>query len=130
MAFLKVLVADDDPTTRCVVVEAVEEMGLMAIECANGRKAWEILQDNPGIRLLLADVLMPELDGCALVRIMRGNRQYERLPVIIMSAIIKPEEMEDILKLGHIEYIKKPFSVLGIQNIVERFMLEEGILNR
>jgi CheY-like chemotaxis protein len=120
MGYDKVLIADDDPTTRCVMAEAVEEMGLAAIECSNGRTAWEILEDNASVRLLISDILMPELDGRTLVRILRGNRRFERLPVIMISAVIKLAELEDILELGGVEFLKKPFSVLGLQRLIKQ----------
>jgi len=120
MGYDKVLIADDDPTTRCVMAEAVEETGLAAIECSNGRTAWEILEDNASVRLLISDILMPELDGRTLVRILRGNRRFERLPVIMISAVIKLAELEDILELGGVEFLRKPFSAPGLQRLIRQ----------
>jgi two-component system OmpR family response regulator len=101
-----ILVADDEEHIRDVVQYALERDGFDVETAPDGRMALERLQRG-GIDLLILDVLMPELDGLSLCRMIRerGN-----LPVIFLSS--RGEEADRIvgLELGGDDYMTKPFS--------------------
>lgn len=126
MSFVKALIAEDDPTVRCLIAEAVEELEIVAVECSNGRKAWEILQDNPGICLLITDVRMPEMGGTELVRALRRDGRLRQMPVIITSAIVQASDIEDVLETDKVAFITKPLSVLALQELVRNLLLPKN----
>ena len=104
----KVLVAEDDEISRQIIVDIVESLGLIAIQSSNGKIALEILLDSPDIALLISDIMMPELDGMMLIKILRGKRTFAELPIIIISGVAAINEIHDILELGPSIFLDKP----------------------
>jgi DNA-binding response OmpR family regulator len=101
-----VLVVDDEPIVREVVVGYLQREGFRTLEAADGHRAKEILEkESPHIVLL--DVMLPGPDGLELCRWIRSK---SKLPVIMVTA--RGEEADRIvgLELGADDYVTKPFS--------------------
>ena len=102
----KVLVVDDEPTIREVVVRYLEREGFKTLEAADGNRARELVErETPD--LVVLDVMLPGTDGLELCRWIRSR---SRLPVIMLTA--RGEESDRIvgLELGADDYVTKPFS--------------------
>ena len=102
----KVLVVDDEPTIREIVVGYLERDGFETLEAADGDRARELLERDPP-DLVVLDVMLPGTDGLDLCRWIRSR---SRLPVIMLTA--RGEESDRIvgLELGADDYVTKPFS--------------------
>ncbi|MEM9488456.1 MAG: response regulator transcription factor [Myxococcota bacterium] len=102
----RILIADDEEHIRDVVQYALERDGYQVESAADGREALDRIAAG-GIDLLVLDVLMPELDGLSLCRILREQGE---LPIIFLSS--RGEEADRIvgLELGGDDYMTKPFS--------------------
>ena len=122
----KILVAEDDVTTRRMIVTAIERMGHCAIQSSNGRLAYEILENNPDIALLVTDVVMPELNGDALVAGLRDEEQFRNLPIIIMSGIVSISDIKDLLDVGASRFLGKPINVAHLRDYVKQLAGEVG----
>jgi DNA-binding response OmpR family regulator len=101
-----VLVVDDEPTIREVVVRYLERDGFRTLEAGDGRSAKELLEADPP-NLVVLDVMLPGMDGLALCRWIRARSD---LPIIMLTA--RGEEADRIvgLELGADDYVSKPFS--------------------
>jgi DNA-binding response OmpR family regulator len=101
-----VLVVDDEPIVREVVVGYLEREGFRTLEAADGNRAKEILESDPP-SIVLLDVMLPGTDGLELCRWIRSR---SKLPVIMLTA--RGEESDRIvgLELGADDYVTKPFS--------------------
>ena len=101
-----VLVVDDEPIVREVVVGYLQREGFRTLEAADGRRAKEILENDPP-SIVLLDVMLPGPDGLELCRWIRSK---SKLPVIMVTA--RGEEADRIvgLELGADDYVTKPFS--------------------
>jgi DNA-binding response OmpR family regulator len=102
----KVLVVDDEPTIREIVVGYLERDGFTTLEAADGNRARELLESDPP-DLVVLDLMLPGTDGLELCRWIRSR---SRLPVIMLTA--RGEEADRIvgLELGADDYVTKPFS--------------------
>jgi DNA-binding response OmpR family regulator len=101
-----VLVVDDEPTIREVVVNYLKRDGFRTLEAADGNRARELLRtETPD--LVVLDLMLPGVDGLELCRWIRTSSQ---LPVIMLTA--RGEESDRIvgLELGADDYVTKPFS--------------------
>ena len=101
-----VLVVDDEPIVREVVVRYLQREGYKTLEAADGNRARELVErDEPN--LVVLDLMLPGMDGLALCRWIRSTSQ---LPVIMLTA--RGEEADRIvgLELGADDYVTKPFS--------------------
>jgi DNA-binding response OmpR family regulator len=101
-----VLVVDDEPIVREVVVRYLEREGYRTLEAADGDRARELVRLQPP-DLVVLDVMLPGTDGLELCRWIRGRSE---LPVIMLTA--RGEEADRIvgLELGADDYVTKPFS--------------------
>src|ERR687891_757982 len=101
-----VLVVDDEPIVREVVVRYLRREGYRTLEAGDGDEARELLErDTPN--LVVLDLMLPGTDGLALCRWIRARSE---LPVIMLTA--RGEEADRIvgLELGADDYVTKPFS--------------------
>ena len=102
----KILVVDDDEAVRNLVQRILEEAGYDVVTASNGQQALEKVS-QPGLSLILLDIIMPGLDG---FEVLERIRQYENIPVIMLSGIREVTTKIDTLTLGADDYIAKPFS--------------------
>jgi DNA-binding response OmpR family regulator len=101
-----VLVVDDEPIVRDVVVRYLERAGFETVEADDGDRARSLLaQDTPD--LVLLDVMLPGTDGLELCRWIRGR---SAVPVILLTARGDEEDRIVGLDLGADDYVTKPFS--------------------
>src|SRR2546426_5962097 len=101
-----VLVVDDEPTIRDVVVQYLRREGFATLEAGDGDAARELLE-REWPSLVVLDLMLPGTDGLALCRWIRGRSE---LPIIMLTA--RGEEADRIvgLELGADDYVTKPFS--------------------
>jgi DNA-binding response OmpR family regulator len=101
-----VLVVDDEPIVREVVVRYLQREGYRTLEAGDGERARQLLEHDPP-SLVVLDVMLPGTDGLALCRWIRARSD---LPVIMLTA--RGEEADRIvgLELGADDYVTKPFS--------------------
>ncbi len=125
-----VLVVDDEPTIREIVVGYLAREGYRTLEAADGDRARELLErDRPD--LVVLDVMLPGTDGLELCRWIRSS---SRLPVIMLTA--RGEESDRIvgLELGADDYVTKPFSprelVARVRTVLRRAEPESGTQER
>ena len=102
----KVLIADDDPHIREVVCFALGRAGFETVQAAHGTAALRAVStEKPD--LVVLDVLMPELDGVEVCRVIR---QSSSVPILFLSS--KDDEVDRVvgLEIGGDDYVTKPFS--------------------
>lgn len=111
---MKVLIAEDDMHIRNGLADLLSDEGYQCIEAANGSEAWQIFQQQHP-EIVLADIMMPGMDGYSLCREIR--QVDKQVPVIFITA--RSEEIDQVLglELGADDYIKKPF---GTREVVAR----------
>jgi DNA-binding response OmpR family regulator len=117
-----VLVVDDEPVVREVVVKYLEREGFRTLEAADGDSARELLErDSPG--LVVLDLMLPGTDGLELCRWIRSRSD---LPVIMLTA--RGEEADRIvgLELGADDYVTKPFSPRELATRVRTVLRRSG----
>ena len=121
-----VLVVEDEPIVRQVVVTYLRQEGHPTLEAADGRTALELIErSEPG--LIVLDLMLPGIGGLELCRIIRGRSDT---PVIMLTA--RGEEADRIigLDLGADDYVTKPFSprelVARVRSVLRRALVRPG----
>ncbi|MBN1439753.1 MAG: response regulator [Anaerolineales bacterium] len=103
-----ILIVDDDPDTRRLLQLILARAGYEVASAADGRQALQALSDSVP-DLLLSDVMMPDLDGFALLKRVRSNPATQTLPVILLTAKTTINDAAEGLGLGADDYLTKPF---------------------
>ncbi|MGI4835233.1 MAG: response regulator transcription factor [Janthinobacterium lividum] len=108
MPIAQLLVLEDEPALARLVVDALTRVGYAATTCADGRAGLRACQAAPP-DLLLVDVMLPGLDGFAVVRTLRQT--LPDLPVLFLTARAAPADVVQGFEAGGNDYLKKPFSL-------------------
>jgi diguanylate cyclase (GGDEF)-like protein/PAS domain S-box-containing protein len=101
------LVVDDDEYNRDLLCRRLERKGYAATAAASGQEALELMQQQ-AFDLVLLDIMMPELDGTAVLKMIRETFTAAQLPVIMVSAKDESEDIVGALSLGANDYVTKP----------------------
>jgi len=104
----KVLIVDDDVRNVFALTSALEAHGMDVVFAENGFEGIETLQANPDVDLVLMDVMMPELDGYETTQAIRQLTEFERLPIIALTAKAMRGDRERTIASGASDYITKP----------------------
>ena len=107
-AHKKLLLIDDDPNLILLVKDYLEFRGYNVVTAENGREALEVLDHNiPD--MIICDVMMPEMDGYALVKHIRQEPQTNNIPILFLSAKGQSQDRVKGLNEGADVYMVKPF---------------------
>ncbi|RZM77837.1 hybrid sensor histidine kinase/response regulator [Leptolyngbya iicbica] len=104
------LAIDDHPENRLVLINMLEPLGFTVIEAENGQVGYELaLKHCPD--LIITDVVMPELDGLAMTRLLRQHPDFAQTPIIASPASLSQVEQHESLAAGCDRFIPKPIDL-------------------
>ena len=101
-----ILVVEDDPFTRKSLVESLKHLNYQPIEAENGRIALNKMDTHNSIRLILSDVVMPEMGGIELIKIL--NSQANNIPIILITGHLLSNELDLAELEGLHSFLSKP----------------------
>ncbi len=101
-----ILVVDDEPFIKDALVDALRDEGYAVVTAGDGRAAIEMVQQEAP-SLVLMDVMMPRMDGRAAFRAMREHAHGDGLPVILMSAMAEPADLDPEISA----FVRKPLDL-------------------
>ena len=105
---MRILIAEDDPVSRTLLVASLRRWGHDVLATENGAQAFVTLEANPDVPLCIVDRMMPELDGvefCRRVRERFGDYVY----IILLTAMAQKSDIATGLEAGADDYMTKPF---------------------
>lgn len=102
-----ILVVDDDPFNRDILVQRLGALGYRTTEARNGREALDsVARDPPD--LILLDVMMPIMDGFEACRLLKGSEDTRLIPIVIMTALHAVEDRIKGIEAGADDFLTKP----------------------
>jgi two-component system chemotaxis response regulator CheY len=108
---MKILVVDDSSTMRRIIVNTLSRLGYKdVVQAADGAEAWDALQANPDVGVVITDWNMPNMNGLELVKKIRAQDKYKAMPIIMVTTEGGKKEVIIALKAGVNNYIVKPFT--------------------
>lgn len=125
---MRILVADDDPIQRDKLREALTAVGHEVVCVPDGIEAWERLGAGEPFELLITDWLMPGMDGVDLCRAVRALPREDYLPIVLLTARGRGEDLIEGLDAGADAFLAKPLQVpplLAQIRVVQRILALE-----
>lgn len=107
----RLLLVEDDIRNIFALTNVLQSNGLDVAFAENGREALELLEQDAGFDLVLMDIMMPEMDGYQTMKAIRGMPQFEKLPIIALTAKAMKEDRQRCIEAGASDYISKPIDV-------------------
>ena len=119
------LIVEDDPDILALLDTTLEFKGYRVATANNGRSALDLIQKEQPI-LVIADIMMPQLDGFGLVHRLRINPETRTIPVVFITATyIAPEDQAFALRIGATRFIQKPVDIERFLSVVNE-LIEQG----
>lgn len=112
---MKILIAEDDRTSRSILSAILKKLGHEPIAVENGNAAWDIMQETDAPHLAVLDWEMPGIDGAALCRRLRKQNRNESLYLILLTARTDIGDIVQGLEAGADDYMIKPFNNAELQ---------------
>jgi len=105
----RILVVDDSPDVRLALATILEDAGYDVVEAENGDQVFDLaVKESPN--LVLLDVMMPRVNGFDALATLKADTRTSPIPVIMVTAKGRPEDMAMARSLGAVEYITKPWA--------------------
>ncbi|RYZ22545.1 MAG: response regulator [Chitinophagaceae bacterium] len=120
----KVLIADDDVRNIFSLSKALEQHGMEVYSATDGREALQQLEQNPGIDVVLMDIMMPEMDGYEAMQAIRRKPHFRNLPIIAVTAKAMTGDREKCIEAGASDYISKPVDVDQLLSLLRVWLYE------
>jgi two-component system chemotaxis response regulator CheY len=118
-AQLRILIVDDTSTSRMLIRDGLEELGIRNIFFAgDGEQALQFMMSTPA-HLVISDFNMPKLDGLGLLKAIRNHTPTKKVPFIMLTGRNDKEVLENAIKLGVNNFLTKPFTVPALKKALE-----------
>jgi CheY-like chemotaxis protein/signal transduction histidine kinase/CHASE3 domain sensor protein len=118
----RILLVDDDVRNIFALASALEHKGAAVEVARNGLEALEKLAEVEDIDLILMDVMMPEMDGYEATARIRQNPQWDRLPIIAVTAKAMKDDQERCREAGANDYLAKPIDLDRLFSLIRVWM--------
>lgn len=112
----KVLVVDDDTEIVELIVEVLERDGRFEVKAASSGYEAGMATERYRPDLILLDYMLPDVNGNVVCQTIRRNPEFENIKIIIVSGVIKEDEIAQLLKSGAEDFIRKPFNIAELTN--------------
>ncbi len=117
----RILVVDDEQSTRFLIKELLEELDVDIVEAKGGAEALKIMEKEPP-HLAILDLIMPEMDGFKLLENLQNNPITEGIPTIVITSDQDMEIKQKVLRMGAGDFVAKPILAEDFIPRVRRFI--------
>ena len=121
----KCLVVDDYSTARRLIKDSLEKIGFSCFEAENGNQALTLIKQT-SLNLVIADVMMPDKNGLALLKDIRSDDNMKDLPVILTMIEPFDELISEGMKFRMNDYLVKPFDVFTLSKKLDNVIKTTG----
>lgn len=117
----RVLIVDDETSYLRAMTDILERSRLEVRFAEDAQEAMAVLADwSP--HLLLLDVMLPRVSGLTLLKRLRADARWKGLPVVVASALARPEDRDAGEKAGADAYLTKPFTSSELRSVLRQFI--------
>lgn len=119
----RILVVEDDVDQRSIIEMVLKDAGYEVFLAGDGREGFKVLEEKlPD--LVISDLMMPEVDGAELIRKIKGDKRFSKLPILVLTVISDAEKEYLLLSLGVDDYCEKTIQrnilLKRIENLLRR----------
>ncbi|NHN30461.1 response regulator [Paenibacillus agricola] len=115
----RILLVEDDMRNIFALSNVLESYNLKVTFAENGREALDLLEQNPEVDLILMDIMMPEMDGYEAMKAIRKMPQFEKIPIIALTAKAMKEDRQRCIDAGASDYISKPIDTERLLSLLK-----------
>jgi two-component system, cell cycle response regulator DivK len=116
-----ILLIDDDSRNIFALTAVLKAKGFHMLSASSAQEGIHYLQDNRGIKVVLLDMMMPDMDGYEALRVIRTDERISQVPVIAVTAQAMVGDRQKCLEAGANDYVSKPIDVDYLLEILNRY---------
>lgn len=121
-----ILIVDDDPDILEGILTILETQPFRLATASDGKKCMEMVKEQAP-DLLILDLLMPRMDGWGVIREMRSEPRFARIPIMVLTTVIEDAsrrryELETGMAMDVQDYVQKPAKPADLLNRVDRLL--------
>jgi two-component system, sensor histidine kinase len=120
LSFGRILIVEDNQVNQKLVSALLQKNGYAVSIAGNGVEALKLLEREE-FRLILMDVQMPVMDGLETTRLIRGDKRWQGIPIVAMTARAMEGDKQSCLSAGMNGYISKPIHAAHLLSVIEEF---------
>ncbi len=129
-----ILLVDDNPSNLLLIELLLEENHIRHIyKATSAKEAFKILETQP-IDAVLMDVMMPEINGIEACKIIRQNRHYDAIPIIMVTAVDDNETFKESFQVGADDFIPKPINdvvlISRLKSQLEKYQMHQTLIEQ
>ena len=106
---MRILIAEDDATSRMILTSILITWGYEVVETPDGTEAWQALEEEDAPRLVILDWMMPGMNGEEICRKLRETQPLRSIYIILLTSKGEKEDVVEGLEAGANDFIRKPF---------------------
>jgi CheY-like chemotaxis protein len=118
----KALVVDDDMRNIFALSTVLHDQGMHMVSASNGREAIRLVKEEPGIDIVLMDIMMPEMDGITTMQEIRKLPEKKDLPIIAVTAKAMKGDREKCIRAGAWDYLSKPVDTVHLLAVLRGWL--------
>jgi two-component system cell cycle response regulator len=125
----RILVVDDNPVNRMLLARTLGGQGHDVTTAEDGRQALELLQTDTRtvFDIVLLDIVMPELDGYAVLARIKADEALRHIPVIMITAVDELESVVRCIEAGATDYLPRPFNAAVLEARINASLAEKRL---
>jgi len=120
----KILVVDDEPDLLTAVQKILQKEGLSIITADNAKNALKLMEKHK-ISIVISDMVMPDMDGVALLRTVKKN--YPDIEFILLTAFGSVEKAVEAMRYGAYDFIAKPFKRVTLLKVIQKALEKQNL---
>ena len=124
----EILIAEDSPTQAAMLTDLLQQQGYIVTVAANGQQALDMARQRKPT-LIISDVVMPVMDGYALCKAVKADRELHEVPVVIVTSLTGVQDIVMALDCGADNFIRKPYEPAALLSRIE-YILSNRELRR
>ena len=118
----KVLIVDDDAEIVELIVDVLERDGRFETKTASSGYEAGMATEKFKPELILLDYMLPDVNGNIVCQAIKSNPEFENIKIIIVSGVVKQDEIAQLLKSGAEDFIRKPFDVTELTGKIDEVL--------
>jgi len=118
----KALIVDDDMRNIFALSTVLHDQGMEMVSANNGREAIRLVKQEPGIDIVLMDIMMPEMDGITTMQEIRKLPEKKDLPIIAVTAKAMKGDREKCIRAGAWDYLSKPVDTIHLLAVLRGWL--------
>jgi len=118
----KALIVDDDMRNIFALATVLDEVGMVIVSADNGREAIRLVEADPGIDIVLMDIMMPEMDGLTTMQLIRELPRGRELPMVAVTAKAMKGDRQKCIEAGAWDYLSKPVDPMHLLTVLRGWL--------